>query len=152
MRQHQTRGIGGGRRLDRNFVCPSRPISYKGGALDDTSNEAFIRPFGNFPGGGKNFFSLDNPGGQFPPGIGRNSFRGPKYFAVDMSLGKRTGMPAFFGEGSNLEVKANFFNIFNNLNLAPFGFFSPTVDNPDFGRARNALAGRVVEFQARFNF
>ena len=135
-----------------NFVCPSRPISYTGGALDDTDNEAFIRPFGNFPGGGKNFFSLANPQGQFPPGIGRNSFRGPKYFAVDMSLGKRTGLPAFLGEASFLEVKANFFNVFNNLNLTPFGFFSPNVDSPDFGRAKSALAGRVVEFQARFNF
>jgi Carboxypeptidase regulatory-like domain/TonB dependent receptor-like, beta-barrel len=134
------------------FVCPSRPISYKGGALEDTDNEAFIRPFGNFPGGGKNFFSLDNPQGNSPPGIGRNSFRGPRYFAVDMSLGKRTGMPAFFGEGSFLEVKANFFNIFNKLNLAPLNFSSPNVDSADFGRARNALAGRVVEFQARFNF
>ena len=38
------------------------------------------------------------------------------------------------------------------MNLAPFGFFAPNVDSPDFGRARNALAGRVVEFQARFNF
>jgi len=135
-----------------NFVCPSRPISYTGGALDDTDNEAFIRPFGNFPGGGKNFFSLVNPDGKFPPGIGRNSFRGPKYFAVDMSLGKRTGLPAFLGEASFLEVKANFFNVFNNLNLTPFGFFSPNVDSPDFGRAKSALAGRVVEFQARFNF
>jgi len=26
------------------------------------------------------------------------------------------------------------------------------VDSPDFGRAQNALAGRVVELQARFNF
>jgi carboxypeptidase family protein/TonB-dependent receptor-like protein len=133
-------------------VCPSRPISYTGGALEDTDNEAFIRPFGNFPGGGKNFFPLDNPQGNSPPGIGRNSFRGPRYFAVDMSLGKRTGMPAFLGEASFLEVKANIFNIFNNLNLAPFNFSSPNVENQDFGRARNALAGRVVEFQARFNF
>ena len=69
-----------------------------------------------------------------------------------MSLAKRTGLPAFFGEGAFLEVKANAFNIFNNLNLAPFGFFSPNIDNPDFGRAKNALAGRVVEVQARFNF
>ncbi len=135
-----------------NFVCPSRPPRYFGGALDDTSNDAFIRPGGNFPGGGLVYFDPNNPNGALLPGIGRNSFRGPKYFAVDMSLGKRTGMPAFFGEGSNLEVKANFFNVFNNLNLAPFGFFSPNVDSPDFGRARNALAGRVVEFQARFNF
>ena len=47
---------------------------------------------------------------------------------------------------------ANAFNVFNNMNLANFGFFSPTVDNPDFGRAERALAGRVVELQARFNF
>jgi hypothetical protein len=56
------------------------------------------------------------------------------------------------GENAFLEVKANFFNAFNNLNLAPFEFFSPTVDSRDCGRAQSALAGRVVEFQARFNF
>jgi hypothetical protein len=135
-----------------NFVCPSRPPHYFGGALEDTNNEAFIRPGGNFPGGGLAFFDPNNPNGALLPGIGRNSFRGPRYFAVDLSLGKRTGMPSFLGEGSFLELKANFFNAFNNLNLVPFGFFSPTVDSPDFGRARSALAGRVVELQARFNF
>lgn len=144
-----------------NFVCPSRPTRYFGGALDDTSNDAFIRPGGNFPGGALHFFDPINPNGLLPPGIGRNSFRGPRYFAVDMSLGKRIGLPSFLGEGKFLEVKANFFNAFNNLNLAPLEFFSPTVErfgpngiesNPDFGRAQSALAGRVVEFQARFNF
>jgi hypothetical protein len=135
-----------------DFVCPSRPPRYFGGALNDTSNDAFTRPFGNFPGGGLLYFDPNNPNGALPPGIGRNSFRGPRYFAVDLSLGKRTGVPAFLGEGSFLEFKANFFNAFNNLNLAPFGFFSPPVDSRDFGRAQNALAGRVVELQARFNF
>ena len=135
-----------------DFVCPSRPPRYFGGALQDTDNEAFIRPGGNFPGGGLRFFDPNNPNGALLPGIGRNSFRGPRYFAVDMSLAKRTGVPRFLGEGSFLEFKANFFNAFNNLNLAPFGFFSPTVDSPDFGRAQSALAGRVVELQARFNF
>jgi hypothetical protein len=135
-----------------NFVCPSRPTRYFGGALEDTSNEAFIRPGGNFPGGGLNFFDPNNPNGQLPPGIGRNSFRGPRYFAVDLSFAKRTGLPAALGEGAFFEFKANFFNAFNNLNLSPFGFFSSTVDNPDFGRAQSALAGRVVELQARFNF
>jgi hypothetical protein len=133
-------------------ICPSRPTRYFGGALDDTDNEAFIRPFGNFPGGGLKFFDPNNPGGRLPPGIGRNSFRGPRYFAVDMSLGKRTGLPSFLGEGAFLEFKANFFNAFNNLNLAPFRFFTPTVDNSDFGRAQSAQAGRVIELQARFNF
>jgi hypothetical protein len=135
-----------------NFVCPSRPTRYFGGALEDTSNEAFIRPGGNFPGGGLNFFDANNPNGLLPPGIGRNSFRGPRYFAVDLSFAKRTGLPAALGEGAFFEFKANFFNAFNNLNLSPFGFFSSTVDNPDFGRAQSALAGRVVELQARFNF
>jgi hypothetical protein len=144
-----------------NFVCPSRPPRYFGGALDDTSNDAFIRPGGNFPGGSLHFFDPINPNGLLVPGIGRNSFRGPKYFAVDLSIGKRTGLPSFLGEAASLEIKANFFNAFNNLNLAPFGFFSPTIErfgpsgiesNPDFGRSQNALAGRVVEFQARFNF
>lgn len=135
-----------------NFVCPSRPPRYFGGALTDTSNEAFIRPGGNFPGGGLVYFDPNNPNGLLPPGIGRNSFRGPRYFAVDLSVGKRTGMPKFLGEGSYLDVRANFFNAFNNLNLAPFEFFAPTVDSRDFGRAQSALAGRVVELQARFNF
>jgi hypothetical protein len=58
----------------------------------------------------------------------------------------------FISESTFLEVKANFFNVFNQLNLAPFGFFAPNVDSPDFGRAQNALAGRVVELQARFSF
>lgn len=135
-----------------DFICPSRPPNYFGGNLTDTDNEAFIRPGGNFPGGGLLYFDQNNPQGTLLPGIGRNSFRGPRYFSVDMSLAKRTGLPSALGEASFLEVKANFFNIFNNLNLAPFGFFAPNVDSPDFGRAQRALAGRVVEFQARFNF
>jgi hypothetical protein len=135
-----------------NFVCPSRPPRYFGGALEDTDNEAFTRPGGNFPGGGLLYFDPNNPNGLLPPGIGRNSFRGPRYFSVDMSLGKRTGLPKILGEGAFLEVKANFFNAFNNLNLLPFKFFAPNVDSRDFGRAQGALAGRVVELQARFNF
>jgi hypothetical protein len=109
---------------------------------------------GNFPGGGLLYFDPNNPGGKLPPGIGRNSFRGPKYFAVDLSVAKKTGLPGFFhlDEAAFFEVKANFFNAFNNVNLAPFGFFSPLIDDRDFGRSKNALAGRVIELQGRFSF
>jgi hypothetical protein len=138
----------------QDFVCPSRPTHYFGGALTDTGNDAFTRLGGNFPGGGLKYFDPNNPGGKLLPGIGRNSFRGPKYFAVDLSVAKRTGLAGFFhlNEAAFFEVKANFFNAFNNTNLAPFGFFSPLIDNPDFGRAEKALAGRVVELQGRFSF
>ncbi|HET6668624.1 MAG TPA: TonB-dependent receptor, partial [Pyrinomonadaceae bacterium] len=132
------------------FFGPIRPTGYFGGALDDTNNEAFLRPGGNFPGGGAQYFPL-TPG---PPGIGRNSFRGPRYFSVDMSVIKNTGLPGFLGEEANLELRANFFNIFNQLNLQPIRFFDDgaIITSPNFGRSTRGLSGRVVEFQARFRF
>jgi hypothetical protein len=136
-------------------LCPSRPVDYFGGALDDTSDKAFIREGGNFPGGGAKFFDTTKPGNRVP-GIGRNIFRGPRYSNIDLSLVKRIGLPNYsiLREGAGLELRANLFNAFNNLNLAPFGFFSPSTDvrNPNFGRATSGLAGRVIELQARFNF
>jgi hypothetical protein len=40
------------------------------------------------------------------------------------------------------------------LNLAPFTFGSASTDvnNPQFATATSGLAGRVIEFQARFTF
>ncbi|HEV8140243.1 MAG TPA: carboxypeptidase regulatory-like domain-containing protein [Pyrinomonadaceae bacterium] len=131
-------------------LCPVRPVSYFGGAGTDTSNDAFITG-SNFPGGGTAFFSTAAPVGFQLPGIGRNSFRGPRYFNIDMTLSKKFGI---FGEGRFFEVKANFFNIFNILNLQPFNFNSPStqVTNSLFGRAEKGLAGRVVELQGRIQF
>ncbi|MBV9927131.1 MAG: TonB-dependent receptor [Acidobacteria bacterium] len=134
-------------------LCPVRPVSYRGGAGTDSSNDAFIDGT-NFPGGGAAFFNTSAPTGFQLPGIGRNSFRGPRYFDVDMSVAKRFGFPKALGERTFLEVKANFFNVFNILNLQPFNFNSPStqVTNTLFGRAERGLAGRVVELQGRINF
>jgi hypothetical protein len=151
-------------------LSPVRPQGYKGPSDIDTSNDAFITG-SNFPGGGAPFFVVfkQADGTVAPPGIGRNSFRGPGYFNVDMSVAKQTGLPSFLGEGANLELRANFFNVFNKLNLETFSFGSdPTrigsfcggcnggagelFNNPNFGRAAKGLAGRVVELQARFRF
>jgi len=139
-------------------LCPTRPISYNGKALTDGNNDAFIRQGGNFPGGGLLYFTPGPnplPPNQ-PPGVGRNSFRGPRYFAVDLSVGKRTPLSKFLfmHEGSTLELRANLFNAFNNLNLVPFGFngAGTNINDFHFGQSPGALAGRVVEFQARFNF
>jgi hypothetical protein len=135
------------------FFGPIRPTQYFGGALDDSSDIAFTRVGGNFPGGGAKFFDTTTVG---PPGIGRNSFRGPKYSAVDLSFAKQTrfGRIRGLGEGANLELRANLFNAFNQLNLQPLQFFDPgtIVSDPNFGRSLNGLAGRVIELQARFSF
>ncbi|HTG15195.1 MAG TPA: TonB-dependent receptor [Blastocatellia bacterium] len=142
------------------FFGPIRPRQYFGGAGDDTSDQAFLTG-SNFPGGGAMFFDTtiagDPPTFELnPPGIGRNSFRGPKYSSVDMSLVKNFGLPKLpaLGEGARLELRANFFNAFNQLNLLPIGFFDPGADvnNSNFGRAKEGLSGRVVELQARFSF
>jgi hypothetical protein len=137
-------------------ICPARPSRYFGGALTGTSNDVFLNnPNGQFPGiqrNGAPYFDLSNSGGTNRPGIGRNSFRGPRYFSTDMTVGKRTGLPAFMGEGAFLEFRANFFNVFNNLNLNPFRFFAPLVEDPNFGRPDRGLAGRVVELQGRLSF
>lgn len=139
----------GGRNLS-----PIRPISYTGGALNDSSNEAFIRPGGNFPGGGDKFFVITGTAQR--PGIGRNSFRGSQYFSVDLSVGKETGLPKFLGlgEAAKLDFRANFFNAFNKLNLQhiQFGSAGALIENPNFGRSPAGLAGRIIEFRARFSF
>jgi hypothetical protein len=134
-------------------ICPARPVAYFGGAGTDTSNDAFITG-SNFTGGGSRFFSTAAPAGFQLPGIGRNSFRGPRYFDIDMALSKKFGLSNFLGEGKSFEVKANFFNLFNILNLQSFNFNSPStqVQNALFGRAERGLAGRVVEIQGRFSF
>jgi hypothetical protein len=142
------------------FFGPIRPRAYFGGAGDDTSDEAFLTG-SNFPGGGASFFDITVAGDPptillNPPGIGRNSFRGPKYSSLDLSLVKQTALSGIprLGEAANLELRVNFFNAFNQLNLAPIRFFDPGafITDPNFGRSVRGLSGRVVEFQARFSF
>jgi hypothetical protein len=142
-------------------LSPIRPTAYYCCAETDYSNNAFIRPGGDFPLGPLAYFNVQSSG---PPGIGRNSFRGPHYFGTDLSLAKNTKLPAalHLGEAANMELRANFFNIFNEMNLAPFGFDSnstyvgspgtPASANSNFGLASAGLAGRVIELQARISF
>ena len=128
---------------------PIRPTQYFGGAGDSQSNSAFMTG-SNFPKGGAAYFNITAAG---PPGIGRNSFRDPRFFQTDLSFAKHTHLP-WFKETSDLELRANFFNVFNQLNLAPFSF-NDNGTHPDssfFGISGSALAGRIVELQARFIF
>ena len=128
---------------------PIRPTLYYGGAGDSESISAW-ETGSNFSKGGAAYFNITAVG---PPGIGRNSFYGPRFFQTDLSFAKNTHLP-WFKETSNLELRANFFNIFNQTNLTPLSFNDNGThpDNPFFGIADSALTGRVVELQARFTF
>jgi hypothetical protein len=149
-------------------ICPVRPTALLSNPPRDTSNHAFMTPGVEFPGivntgncsasngpiGGTPYFNICPPAG--PPGIGRNSFRGPSYFNIDTSIAKKFGLPhvKILGEGASIELRGNFFNLFNKLNLQPFASQTDNVhiDNPKFGLSPGGLAGRVIEFQARLNF
>jgi hypothetical protein len=98
------------------------------------------------------------PSGQLPfgplpttPGISRNIFRGPGYFDVDATLSKSFGLPTLkiIGENAKIEFRANFYNLFNKLNL-----FNPqnNIFDQHFGEAQQALGSRTIELQARFSF
>jgi hypothetical protein len=93
------------------------------------------------------------PYGPVPglPGIGRNAFVGPHYFDIDATLSKAFGFPNMkvLGENAKLEFRANFFNLFNKLNLWNI---QNNLNDPHFGEAQNALGSRTIEMQARFSF
>jgi hypothetical protein len=131
-------------------LSPIRPTIYYGGAGHSESNAALMNG-SNFLLGGKAYFDTADSG---PPGIGRNSWRGPHFFQTDLSFSKNISLPFLWGEPANLQLRVNCFNIFNQLNLSPL-IFSGTGTHPDqpfLGEAPGALSGRVVELQARFSF
>ena len=160
-----------------NYGYQSLRPFYKGGASQSTNNNAF-KTGSNFPNAGtattgtnndefnNNYFSIpnyanaiaDNPG-QFatafipPPGIGRNTFAGPDYRDLDMNLAKAFGLPKMrvVGEGAKIEVKANFLNVFNTLNIDPSSI-SNNIGSSNLGQATSALGSRIIDLQARFSF
>ena len=142
------------------------PSSYSGGALDYSSNPIY-QYLSNFPKGALSYFTIPNYTGTIStPGITRNSFRGPGYFGNDFTLSKAFGLPGggFLHENAKVVLQANFYNLFNKLNLLNVNDTSLNggadayisndgiASNPRFGLSPGALAGRIIELQAKFNF
>jgi Carboxypeptidase regulatory-like domain/TonB dependent receptor len=162
--------------FDNSNYCGVRPAAYLGGALSSHSNNTLEQKLGEFPNGPATYFTppaLTATGVPPVPGVGRNSFRGPRYASVDFTLAKAFGLPNMkvIGENSKLELRLNFYNLFNQVNLAPIGnqpigtinlnSTSGVQTNPGppgnpgsstFDQACCGLAGRVVEAQIRFSF
>jgi Carboxypeptidase regulatory-like domain/TonB dependent receptor-like, beta-barrel len=143
------------------------PASYLGGAGSSTSNERFKSVANsNFPNGGNAYFSTPTYtafsgttfGGALPqsPGVRRNSLNGPGYKDVDLTLTKAFGLPTMpvLGEAAKVEFRLDAYNVFNNLNFKTSdpNDIANNIGDSSFGRARTALAARVVTLGARFNF
>ena len=106
----------------------------------------------NCPAGKQGFGGLPSP-----PGIARNSFTGPGYFDIDAQLSKSFGLPnmKLIGENGKIEVRANFYNLFNKVNLngtCGWNGIQCDIKQAHFGESGSALGARVIELQARFSF
>jgi len=110
-----------------------------------------------------------NPQGSFGD-LGRNAISGPRFWSVDFALSKDTRI----FERLNLQLRAEFFNIFNHPNFALPNFFVSPVYNsdgsinsgvspnqglitqtPDQAQTNPGLGGggpRVIQLAAKFTF
>ena len=85
-----------------------------------------------------------NPIGTFG-NAGRNNLRGPSYFNTDLGIIKDTRIT----EDTRLQFRAEFFNLFNNVNFNNPG---TTVGTPAFGRITSARDPRILQFTLKLMF
>jgi len=92
-------------------------------------------------------FPTPAPGTQ--GNLGRNTFIGPRYFNVDVSLIKAFRVPWITGPAADVQFRLEAFNALNTTNL------DPPVNNlasPLFGRSVSALPGRILQLSGRLIF
>jgi hypothetical protein len=112
-----------------------------GNSLPGLRNDDFLR--GIF---GASDFPTPAPGRAGT--LGRNTFRGPRYFNVDFALSRSVKLPAL-SRASEVQLRFETFNLFNNTNLLQP---QSNLTSAAFGRSTDALPGRIVQFGARFRF
>jgi hypothetical protein len=88
--------------------------------------------------------SVNQPFGN----AGRNIARGDSYYQFDFGLQKKFGLP-FINEGSNLEFRTEFFNLFNKTN---FGAPNATFASAGFGQVRSTTPARQIQFALKLSF
>jgi hypothetical protein len=77
--------------------------------------------------------------------IGKNSLRGPRLFTTDLALLK-TGK---VGERVNYEFRAEFYNVFNNVN---FGNPDFGLTDSNFGQISSAGDPRILQMALKLKF
>lgn len=91
------------------------------------------------------------PGGQstgfqtHPGNLGRDTFRAPIQTNFDFSILKDTRLT----ESKTLEIRAEFFNVFNSHYFDAPG---AVLGEPNFGLFGSTNAGRIIQFGAKFIF
>jgi hypothetical protein len=76
---------------------------------------------------------------------GKNILRGPRFFSTDLGLIKETNIT----EQVKVQFRAEFFNVFNNVN---FGNPGTTFGTPGFGRITSASDPRILQLCVKLIF
>lgn len=92
-------------------------------------------------------FSAPRPGTN--GNAGRNTARGLGFAQVDGSLAKSFSTPLLFGETGRWQIRGDFFNLLNRVNL---NNFDTNIDSGTFGRATGAFQARTIQVAAKLNF
>src|SRR5712692_1739951 len=78
---------------------------------------------------------------------GRNTFRGPRYFNIDISVGKRFRLV----ERHTITFRAEAYNLFNNVNFGMPGLSLVTPQS--FGRISGTVGNaRIMQAALRYDF
>ncbi len=128
---------GGGGAVGGGFY--DRPNAPAAGALNSSFGKSdFLK--GLFPA---SVFPAPTPGQSGT--LGRNTFRGPKYAAVDLSLARSFVVK----EGKQIQLRLEAFNALNQVNL-----YLPNADLSlsNFGKSTQAFEARTLQIGARFIF
>jgi hypothetical protein len=125
--------------------------------LDAKMEQAFAGRAGNYWFDPANFSRsrltpLNNVNTPTPPSLatygtlGRNAFRGPGFFNLDVALAKTFPI---YGERLRLDLRGEFFNLFNNVNFLPP---NTTITSPQFGQFSDTYAPRVGQVAVVLRF
>lgn len=77
---------------------------------------------------------------------GRNAVRGPGFQRTDLSLFKNI---RGFGEGHQIQLRVEAFNVFNHVNYNQPGNF---IGTPTFGAITSAQDGRIIQLGIKYSF
>ncbi|MBV9181574.1 MAG: TonB-dependent receptor [Acidobacteria bacterium] len=93
--------------------------------------------------------------GSWEGNVGRNTFRGPGFANVDFSTMKYFNLPWFGGrEGARLQIRGEFFNLFNRTNLMPItpNNGSTDINAGNFTKSATAYNPRTIQVGVRVEF
>jgi len=140
---------------DASRTGTSRP-DYRGGQRPDLRPGASSNPVTGDPERWFEPSSFTPPEPGFLGNLGRNTLLGPNYANVDLSLVKEMVLPAL-REGVRVDLRFEFFNLFNktNLNLPEperMHVFNSSGVPEDVGRITSAAPAREIQLGIRLVF